>query len=704
MILESMTATFGKLEGQTLTFHPGLNVIPAPNEWGKSTWCAFLLAMLYGIDTKSRSTQNALSDKEHYAPWSGSPMSGKIELIWNDRRITIERTSRGRIPLGEFRAYETESGLSVPELTASNCGQQLLGVERSVFRRAGFIRLSDLPVTADEDLRRRLNALVTTGDESGEAVKLQKSLKELKNRICRKPGGQLPQLMEQQARLEEALEDIQEKQRAHENLQHQLRENAAEQALLRTHWAALEYQDVQRDWSRVQNAEAAAKAAQQEASRQEAACSALPTRQEAQAKQASLEQLRKELYDFQQWQQSQPIPPVQPERRACFEGLSAEETRRMVEADTALLQAKSHGLIPLCIMALAAAVCGVLLFLGQRLPAILSGAVFGISAVCTLVLFGLQGRKKRTLLGKYGTLQPTQWQEWAEDDIAAMIDYRVQNNACREAAEQQKRRRQEMKQLVTQVCGDENPEQCRAHWASILDSWQSLDDARERAKQTREQYEALKAMARPLPKKPENDPCTETEAETEAQLNRLQEQEKKLQEADNKLLGLLESMGDEGHLRRKQMQQKAQTKELYRYVEAIDLAQKTLEEASSQLQRRFAPRISQLGQQYLRRLTLGRYDRLMLNDNLTLRCGSTDELTLRDPLWRSEGTTDQLYLALRLAVAQELTPDAPLILDDAFVRFDNPRLQAALELLQEIAKEKQVILFTCQSREQEMLG
>jgi len=704
MILESMTATFGKLEGQTLTFHPGLNVIPAPNEWGKSTWCAFLLAMLYGIDTKSRSTQNALSDKEHYAPWSGSPMSGKIELIWNGRRITIERTSRGRIPLGEFRAYETESGLSVPELTASNCGQQLLGVERSVFRRAGFIRLSDLPVTADEDLRRRLNALVTTGDESGEAVKLQKSLKELKSRICRKPGGQLPQLMEQQARLEEALEDIQEKQRAHENLQHQLRENAAEQALLRTHRAALEYRDIQRDWSRVQNAEAAAKAAQQEASRQEAACSALPTRQEAQAKQAALEQLRKELYNFQQWQQSQPIPPVQPERRPCFAGLSAEETRRMVEADTALLQAKGHSLIPLCIMALAAAVCGVMLFWGQRLPAILSGAVFGISAVCTLVLFGLQGRKKRTLLAKYGSLQPAQWQKWAEDDIAAMIDYRVQNNACREAAEQQKQRRQEMKQLVTQVCGDENPEQCRAHWASILDSWQSLDDARERAKQTKEQYETLKAMARPLPKKPENDPCTETEAETEAQLNRLQEQEKKLQEADNKLLGLLESMGDEEHLRRKQMQQKAQTKELYRYVEAIDLAQKTLEEASSQLQRRFAPRISQLGQQYLRRLTLGRYDRLMLNDNLTLRCGSTDELTLRDPLWRSEGTTDQLYLALRLAVAQELTPDAPLILDDAFVRFDNARLQAALELLQEIAEEKQVILFTCQSREQEMLG
>ena len=44
----SMTATFGKLEGETLEFTPGLNLISAPNEWGKSTWCAFLLAMLYG--------------------------------------------------------------------------------------------------------------------------------------------------------------------------------------------------------------------------------------------------------------------------------------------------------------------------------------------------------------------------------------------------------------------------------------------------------------------------------------------------------------------------------------------------------------------------------------------------------------------------------------------------------------------------------
>ena len=113
MRIRTMTATFGKLEHETLTLEPGLNIIQAPNEWGKSTWCAFLTAMLYGIETRAHSTKAALADKERYAPWSGSPMSGKIDLVWKGRAITIERSTKGRIPLGEFRAYETETGLPV---------------------------------------------------------------------------------------------------------------------------------------------------------------------------------------------------------------------------------------------------------------------------------------------------------------------------------------------------------------------------------------------------------------------------------------------------------------------------------------------------------------------------------------------------------------------------------------------------------------
>ena len=39
MKIRKLTASFGKLEHETLSFHEGLNVIYAPNESGKSTWC-----------------------------------------------------------------------------------------------------------------------------------------------------------------------------------------------------------------------------------------------------------------------------------------------------------------------------------------------------------------------------------------------------------------------------------------------------------------------------------------------------------------------------------------------------------------------------------------------------------------------------------------------------------------------------------------
>ena len=52
--------------------------------------------------------------------------------------------------------------------------------------------------------------------------------------------------------------------------------------------------------------------------------------------------------------------------------------------------------------------------------------------------------------------------------------------------------------------------------------------------------------------------------------------------------------------------------------------------------------------------------------------------------------------------AEELTPEAPLVLDDALVRFDDKRMAAALGILREMAKDKQVICFTCQDRESEV--
>lgn len=200
MILLQLRANFGKLHG-TLTLHEGLNELCLPNEAGKSTWSAFLLAMLYGIDTRERATRENqnLPAKERYRPWDGSSMEGAIDLIWNGRAITIERRSQGRTPMGAFRAYETESGTPVPELTAENCGRTLCGAERSVFERTAFVRQLGMAVSSDAQLEQRLSALVTTGEEGPSASALEKKLRDLKNKYTYRTGL-LPRL---QARRDE---------------------------------------------------------------------------------------------------------------------------------------------------------------------------------------------------------------------------------------------------------------------------------------------------------------------------------------------------------------------------------------------------------------------------------------------------------------------------------------------------------------------
>ena len=102
-------------------------------------------------------------------------------------------------------------------------------------------------------------------------------------------------------------------------------------------------------------------------------------------------------------------------------------------------------------------------------------------------------------------------------------------------------------------------------------------------------------------------------------------------------------------------------------------------------------------------MTAGRYHSITMGEDFSLQAGAGQEETLHDALWRSDGTMDQLYLALRLAVAEELTPKAPLILDDALVRFDDVRMRETVSILGELAENRQVILFTCQGREAELL-
>ena len=123
MQIEQMNATFGRLNGSQLDLQPGLNVICAPNESGKSTWCRFLQNMLYGVPTKER---GLLADKNRYAPWSGSPMQGRLLLRNGDARYTLLReTRRATAPMGDAHLTYTGTADPVPGIPAPASGPPL---------------------------------------------------------------------------------------------------------------------------------------------------------------------------------------------------------------------------------------------------------------------------------------------------------------------------------------------------------------------------------------------------------------------------------------------------------------------------------------------------------------------------------------------------------------------------------------------------
>ncbi|WP_442956041.1 ATP-binding protein, partial [Paenibacillus sp. MMO-177] len=109
------------------------------------------------------------------------------------------------------------------------------------------------------------------------------------------------------------------------------------------------------------------------------------------------------------------------------------------------------------------------------------------------------------------------------------------------------------------------------------------------------------------------------------------------------------------------------------------------------------PALLKQASEFVRRLTEGRYIRVMTTpDQPSIRLETPDN-RLVDAVMLSRGTAELVYLAMRLALAVERTAAAgmPLLLDDLFVNFDHQRLNAVAQLLGELSLSRQLILFTC---------
>ena len=725
MKIKTMTATFGKLQGERLTLEPGLNVITAPNEGGKSTWCAFLKAMFYGIDTRDRDRKGHLADKNRYQPWSGAPMEGEITLEWQGQDITIRRGPRGNVPFGSFSAVYTGTEEPVPGLTADTCGQMLLGVGREVYERSAFIGQSGtLAIRSAPELEARIAALVSSGEEDVSYSQVERQLKEwLNRRKVNKSVGRIPQLEEEQAELARSTGELSQLNDQLNQLEGE-RAQASRKHAFCTRQLALHKAIAQRkldlQYTQARTDEAQAQAQLDALLSEQARFGPIPSRDALKRAQGELAFLKALEPEIRQGQEELALAQqaLERARQAAqddhFPGMTGEEAVRKGERDSESYRSgmakKAAGKRNFILLQAAGLLAGAALaifgpfwWLGP-----IAYVLCGAASALVFANGTKSARQAAKILERYGVEDV--------EEIAALAGNYQQRMAAADQAAQQVRmiqgglkdrqaRLENSRQELFRFVHTFAPEVkelfgVSAALSRALNLGERETLARSKLEGAQRLTQALQAQGgRELTEEtPLSQPTLSLEQAAQ-ETGRLQVELERLDRALNQARGKQQALGDPAILSARLEQVEEELERRRREYQAISIAMETLQQANAQLQQRFSPQLNRAAGALLSRLTGGKYHALSLDKELEASASGERDVLPHSALYLSKGTVDQIYLAVRLAVCDLCLPDAPLVLDEALAAFDDVRAKRALELLQELSAQRQILLFSCHHRE-----
>lgn len=719
MEIHYLNATFGRLEQQELHLHPGLNLICAPNESGKSTWSAFIRTMLYGLSTRDR---GPLADKNRYAPWSGAAMQGRMDLLADGRACTLLRnTRRANAPMGGFSCAYTGTATPVEGLTALNAGEQLLGVPREVFERSAFIGQNALAVQHDTELERRISALITTGEEDASYTESYERLKkQLNRRRSNRTNGQIPVLEREIDRVQETLREV-------DALQQQARQAQEETDALERRAAALQRQATQQQAQQRQervnayrDAVQAAEDAQRRADALTHAAAALPEDTALSLLEGQAAALPPELSALAEKRRA-----AEDTRRAAEDARAAWEAHPLYPDDAAALERRADAIVPekapspflpffTGSLVVIATVLAFLIRSRGLLPFCLFLTMAGLGVISTLL--AVKFRRQAIVERKNFAAQQ---RAALEEQIAEYLPLRQQAADDAEAARR------------AQALADDAEESCRARLTALLvqvrrfapeaaglsDAQTALAELRRRRsalaaaqQQAREAALYRDALRGQLTEAELSQPAVTITPDTAEDVTEaLAQVQQALTEARRRydtLLGRIRALDSSSDLTAQLSQKQEELARLQEEYDAIALAMTALEQANTTLQNRFSPALGARAAEIFAALTAGKYDKVLLSSDLSLSAEAAGDPMSRSIQQLSQGAADQLYLAVRLAICDMVLPAekrVPLILDDALVTFDDDRLRAALDYLLSESKNRQILLFTCHDRERAYL-
>ena len=137
---------------------------------------------------------------------------------------------------------------------------------------------------------------------------------------------------------------------------------------------------------------------------------------------------------------------------------------------------------------------------------------------------------------------------------------------------------------------------------------------------------------------------------------------------------------------------------------ALCMAIDAINTASANMRNTLAPKIRALSNEYMSRVTDGKYDSIGISDSLELSMSDKGFSYPAEAF--STGTKDIAYLTMRLSLLKLLPCDElpPMLMDESLAMIDDKRAGRMLSILAEHCEDGgQCIIFTCHGREEGLL-
>ena len=134
---------------------------------------------------------------------------------------------------------------------------------------------------------------------------------------------------------------------------------------------------------------------------------------------------------------------------------------------------------------------------------------------------------------------------------------------------------------------------------------------------------------------------------------------------------------------------------------ALDMTIERIESLAKDVHHELSHQLNEKASTILAEITGGKYERLFVDDKLKMSLYAEGRKISIEQV--SRGTIEQIYFSLRMSASDILYEEEyPVILDETFVYYDDKRLENTLRWLKK--NKKQILIFTCQKREQEILN